>query len=168
MALRGLKGGGYTTYKALEQAGLSDADVAGKTKDEVEAMLTKSKTPEGSLTPEQQQNLKNYVLNFAKKQYPGGGVGKDGGYGVNEKELDRIVKGGWENIPNGELVYVSTFHKGEPYGKKAANPDKTYHKVDENSVKDQDGKVMPINTKQKNNMVASYALQKAVVKPALL
>lgn len=38
MALRGLKGGGYVTYKALEQAGLSDADVAGKTKDEVDAI----------------------------------------------------------------------------------------------------------------------------------
>lgn len=39
MALRGLKGGGYVTYKAMEQAGLTDADVAGKTKDEVDATL---------------------------------------------------------------------------------------------------------------------------------
>lgn len=40
MALRGQKGGGYITYKAMERVGLTDADVAGKTQAEVEAMMT--------------------------------------------------------------------------------------------------------------------------------
>lgn len=39
MALRGLKGGGYMTYKAMEQAGLSNADVNAMTPNEQQGLI---------------------------------------------------------------------------------------------------------------------------------
>lgn len=169
MALRNVGAGGAgraVSYKELERIGI-DPRKPIDNPEEVLQKLGKGNGSKSPLTPEQQQNLKKFVNNFANKLYPSGGVGKEQGNGVNQKELDRIINHGWEGIPNGEIVYVSTFHKGEPYGKNARNPDKFYRKVDNDTVMDHTGKQIKMNATQKTNMLGTYALQKAVVKPAL-
>ena len=112
------------------------------------------------LTPEQEQNLKNYVYKTAS-DYLGYPIKENGTGGVDRPRLNAIIADGWNGIPNGEIVYVSKLHKGEP------RPGETYYrKVDNNTVVDQNGKQRTLDDRQKNNMLGSYALQKTTTKRA--
>ena len=112
------------------------------------------------LTPEQEQNLKNYVYKTAS-DYLGYPIKPDGIGGVDRQRLDAIISDGWNGIPNGEIVYVSKLHKGEP-----RPGENWYRKVDNNTVVDQSGRLRQMDDRQKNNMLGSYALQKTTTKRA--
>lgn len=112
------------------------------------------------LTPEQEENLKNYVYKTAS-DYLGYPIKRDGIGGVDHQRLNAIISDGWNGIPNGEIVYVSKLHKGEP-----RPGENWYRKVDNNTVVDQSGRLRQMDDRQKNNMLGSYALQKTTTKRA--
>lgn len=116
--------------------------------------------PKNGLTPEQEQNLKNYVYKTAS-DYLGYPIKENGTGGVDRPRLNAIIADGWDGIPNGEIVYVSNLHKGEP-----RPGENWYRKVDNNTVVDQSGKQRSMDERQKNNMLGSYALQKTTTKKA--
>ena len=58
--------------------------------------------------------------------------------------VKNVMTAGWEAIEAGTIIWQ--------------DGQKTYSKVDENTVENQDGVKMEMNDKQKRNMIASYAM----------
>lgn len=71
---------------------------------------------------------------------------------VNPSVVAPIINAGWDAVPSGSLVYRDGVVRGN----------KTYIKVDNNTVKNQDDVEMPMNDQQKKNMLGMYALLQAL------
>ncbi len=95
---------------------------------------------------EKEQNIVKNVTRMAEKIKTH--IGNSAKIKFNPEIIEDVVLAGWEAIPVGTVIYRDEIFSGQ----------KSYTKVSEDSAKDQDGKVVEMNDKQKRNMTGTYAL----------
>jgi hypothetical protein len=99
-----------------------------------------------ALTAEQ-QSMKDKIVSMARKT-----AGTT--MAIKPDAADAVIKGGWEGIPNGSVVYRKTVYDSPG--------NVIYRKVNNNTIVDQNGNRRTLNETQKRNSMGTYAILKVL------